>query len=316
MPGISSFLFSIETEQNIEDIKQASLSLMKNTNPETFSVDCRRHNKGFKTNSNEINQIVGQLICDEYKFKVKLKNPEIALNIEICNTKAYIGTEKTQGVGGLPVGSAEKMISLLSGGIDSPVASYMMMKRGVKVTFIHFQNKTQMTRSASKKVEKLVKQLSSIQGQSKLYIIPFEEIQKELIMKVPAKYRMIIYRRFMGRIAEAIARSERINVMITGDSLAQVASQTVPNLLAINDAVNLMVVSPLIGLNKNEIIKVSKQIDTYDISIEPYTDCCSFFIAKNPETKARMSEVEKIEANLDIDSLIKIGFESKILKKF
>lgn len=315
MPGISFFIFSIKTSQSLDMIKNVAIDLFKGVEG-TFKVDTRRHNKSFKLTSSEVNEKIGKNIQEEYKLKVFLNNPDNTLIIEICNNDACIGIERIQGVGGIGIGSAGKMLCMLSGGIDSPVAAYMMMKRGVNVEFIHFQNKTNLTRSTQRKIDELVTQLAVIQSNAKLTIIPFETIQKEIIMAIPAKYRMIIYRRFMTRISERIANESKIKALITGDSLSQVASQTIQNLDVIHASTSMMILSPLIGLNKNEIIKIAKQISTYDISIQPYNDCCSFFIAKNPEIKSRIQEIERLESKLDIEKLIESGIKNKIVKDF
>jgi len=192
-----------------------------------------------------------------------------------------------------------KLICSLSGGIDSPVSSFLMMKCGCKIVFVHILNRTQTGEAVLSKIDKLVKQLSKTQPKSKLYIVPFENIQKQLIMNVPSKLRMIVYRRFMLRIINSIAKREKAQGIVTGDSLGQVASQTLDNLNCIYAASKLPVLSPLIGMDKVEIINIAKKIGTYDHSIIPYPDCCSFMLGKYPETRAEPGEIERIESFIE-----------------
>ncbi|MCD6330629.1 MAG: tRNA 4-thiouridine(8) synthase ThiI [Thermoplasmata archaeon] len=301
--GIKYFSFAKIVPLEMEKIKEVALDMVKKKEG-CFRVETSRSNKSFFLNSMDINQIVGEYIVQKTKRKVSLKNPDVTIFIEICEKEAYIYSEKIQGIGGLPIIPSEKVVCLLSGGIDSAAASFLMMKRGCKVIFIHFFNKTIHSSFVIKKIERLVEMLSSYQLKSKLYIIPFEDIQKEIIKKVPAKQRMIIYRRYMMRIANKIAIKEKANAVVTGDSVAQVASQTLDNLKVIYDVSSLPVLPPLIGFDKEDIIKIAKKIGTYEISIMPYEDCCSFMIAKHPETKAKKREIESLENILDIEELI------------
>jgi tRNA uracil 4-sulfurtransferase len=304
IPGIAYFSFALKCNLDIESLKKETIDFVKNLKFSSFKIDTHRHNKEHKLNSMEFNKILGEVVLNKYKKKVDLKNPDLNLKIEISSKAAYISSKSINGVSGLPTNQKQKVVSMISGGFDSPVASYLMMKRGCSVIYVHFQNKNQMKQAVIGKVVDLVKQLSKFQIKTTLYTIPFEEIQKEIIMKSKAELRMIIYRRFMLKISSKIAQLNDAKFIVVGDSLSQVASQTIENLKATYEASDIHVLSPLIGLNKREIIDISKQIKTYDISKQPYGDCCSYFLPKHPMLKASLGSLKKIESNFDIDSLI------------
>lgn len=209
----------------------------------------------------------------------------------------------------------KKLISLLSGGIDSPVAAYKMMKKGHEVIFIHFHNYTTTSGDVKNKIIDLIKVLSKHQKKTKLYLVPFQETQKEIIKVVPVRYRMIIYRRMMFKIGEKILEKEKAHAFLTGDSLGQVASQTLDNISVIFKATEKIIATPLIGEDKTEIIKTAREIGTYEISIRPYNDCCTFFVAKHPETRAELKTVEEFEKNLKIKKLIKNALKKAEIKE-
>jgi len=309
IPGISNFMFAVSCEKDIEKIKEKTIEFIKlseeNQKRKTFKIEARRADKKFKLKSPEINYTIGEYVLENTELKVDVHNPDMEVVVDIGSKNCFIYSEKIKGVGGLPTGTAGKLVSLISGGIDSPVASFMMMRRGAKIVFVHFKNKTISSGAGDDKIKKLIEMLSHFQGKSKLYIVPFEEFQKEIIAKIPSKNRMIIYRRIMFRLAEIIAKKENAKGFVTGDSLSQVASQTIDNINVIYDAANLPVLAPLIGINKQETIDLSKQINTYETSIIPYQDCCSFLIAKHPETRAKLNEIVEQEKNLEIDRIIK-----------
>ncbi|MDD5253995.1 MAG: tRNA 4-thiouridine(8) synthase ThiI [Candidatus Nanoarchaeia archaeon] len=298
IPGVAYFSFSKISKLDMKDLTEKSLRLLENLKFNSFKVCSRRSNKGFEKNSQEINKILGELIIKSLNKKVEVSKPDLELFVEVGHKEIFIYHEKLKGIGGLPVDSSSNILCSLSGGIDSPVAAYLMMKRGCKVTFVHIFNKT-INQGVLSKINELIERLNKIQLESKLYIVPFEEIQKEIIKRVQSDSRMIIYRRFMMKIINEIAKKEKINVMITGDNLGQVASQTGENLRCIYDSSNLVILTPLIGMNKEEIIEIGKRIGTYEISIKPYSDCCSFMIAKNPKTKARLRDIIKIEEEIE-----------------
>ena len=313
IPGISNFYFAVSEEKELEKINKKTVELLKNylqtendknNKIKTFKIEARRSDKRFKFKSPEINAKAGEYVLENTKLKVDVHQPDLEIVIDIGNKDCFIYFEKTNGIDGLPVGTTGKLISLISGGIDSPVASYMMMKRGAKITFVHFKNKT-INNTGDDKIKSLVKKLSRFQGRSKLYIVPFEEFQKEIIAKIPSKNRMIIYRRIMFKLAEMIAKKENAKGFVTGDSLSQVASQTLDNIGVIYNSANLPIFPPLIGMNKQEIIDLAVKIGTYEASILPYQDCCSFLIARHPETKANLGDILRQEEILEIDEIAK-----------
>ncbi|MFH1588386.1 MAG: tRNA uracil 4-sulfurtransferase ThiI [Candidatus Diapherotrites archaeon] len=315
IPGIANFSFAMEAKLEIKDIEKKCIEILKGKEFNSFKVNASRSNKNFKLNSMELNQKLGEHIINKLNKKVDLHSPELTVFIEVGEKEAFVYCEKFCGVGGLPVGSSGKVISSLSGGIDSPVASFMMMKRGCKVVFAHVFNKSIEGKAVLSKIESLVKELNKIQLNSKLYVIKFEEIQKELIANIPSKYRMIAYRRAMMKLMNLIAEKEKAKAVVTGDNVGQVASQTIENIQCIYEASKLPVLAPLIGFNKEEIIELSKKIKTYGHSILPYPDCCSFMIAKHPETKGRLIDLKKLEEGIpELNELIEKAVKDAEIK--
>ncbi|WP_202320686.1 tRNA uracil 4-sulfurtransferase ThiI [Archaeoglobus neptunius] len=295
IPGIKYFGVGVKTGTDIEEIKKAAIrSLPDEFN--SFKVETSRSNKNFPLNSIEINREVGAYIVERTGKGVNLRNPDVTVWIEVCDREVYVYTRKISGVGGLPVGVAGRVVSLVSGGIDSPVASFMAMKRGCEIVAVHFFNRTMHSPKVREKIKILAEKLAEYQGEVRLYMVPFYEIQLEIIKNVPARLRMIVYRRSMMRMANMIAEMEGCKAVITGDNLSQVASQTLDNLNVIYSASKLAVLPPLIGMDKEEIIEIARKIGTYDISILPYDDCCSFMIARHPETRANLEDVTKYES--------------------
>jgi thiamine biosynthesis protein ThiI len=300
-PGIEYFAFATSSELSIEELKKKAVEVLKENIFSTFKVETRRPNKGFPLTSLQVNKELGAHISKALNKKVSMK-PDITLYVEICEKEALLYTRKFDGVGGLPVGSSGKVVSLLSGGIDSPVASFLTAKRGCEVVFTHFFNRIINPEQALSKIKKIVVTLTRFQPRSKLYIIPFEKLQLEIIRNVPSKYRMIVYRRCMIKIANAVAEREGAKAIVTGDNLGQVASQTIENLNTIYRVSKLPIFSPLIGLNKMEIVELAKRIGTYEYSILPYQDCCSFMISPHPTTHSEPRVVECLEENLPLDA--------------
>lgn len=299
-PGIANFSYALRSKLDLEDIASKTLELI-NISKEfnSFRVITKRSNKNFKMNSQEINKEIGAVVLNKFKNKkVDLENADLDINIEIGEKDVFIYSNKYYGIGGLANKSSGNLLCSLSGGIDSPVAAFMLMKRGCRVIFVHIQNNTLTNNKLEEKIKNLVKKLTRVQASCKLYIVPFSNIQKELILSVSAEYRMIIYRIFMTKILNKIAIKEKAKGIITGDSIGQVASQTIENINCIYNFANVPIFSPLIALNKNQIIDIAKKIGTYNLSIQPYPDCCSFMIAKHPQTKAKLEDVNKILENI------------------
>ncbi len=308
--GVAYFSFGVSTSLDILEISQKAIDLVKNKTFNSFKIETKRGNKSFSYTSMDVNKIVGEKIQAIYKKKVNLSNPDKTIFIEICEKNAFIYDEKHFGISGLPIREDNKVICSLSGGLDSPVSAYMLMKRGCQVVFAHIQNNTQTNKQLEEKITSLVKTLTNIQLKSKLLIIPFSDIQKKIIMFVPSEYRMIVYRRFMMKIIEQLSKKENAFAIVTGDSVGQVASQTLENIGSIYDACSIPIFSPLIGLNKEEIVTISKKIKTYEHSIKPYPDCCSFMVADHPKTKTFVKEIKDVESKIPnkqqlIDNAIK-----------
>lgn len=308
--GIAYFSFAVNCEQDMEEIKKKSFEILEDKEFKTFRVETKRAEKDFYLTSQQINEQVGEYIFEKLnakslKFRVNLKNPDITCFIEIVEKYAFLYLEKVRGLGGLPVGVSGKAMSLLSGGIDSPVASFYGMQRGIKIIFLHFTSFPFTEQASIEKVKKIVKILNKFQFRSKLYLIPFLNIQKEILLKTKAKLRVVLYRRFMFKIAEVLAEKEKIKALITGESVGQVASQTLENIGVIQETIKSLVLRPLIGMDKEDIIKKGKEIGTFDVSILPAQDCCQRFLPKHPETRANLKEVKEEEKKLDVKGLIK-----------
>ncbi|MDQ6986986.1 MAG: tRNA uracil 4-sulfurtransferase ThiI [Mariprofundaceae bacterium] len=307
LPGIRNFSIVHEAELSLEAMQQVAHKAIvadygENISGTPFRVSVKRSNKQFPLKSPEIAYEIGGYLKNKLKLAVNLSHAEIDVRIEIARDAAYIYTRKISGIGGLPVGTSGKGVVLFSGGIDSPVAAFTMMKRGMSAILVHCYNST-INRDFTK-IKNLARQLSLYQGHVKLFLVDLEEFQRHAIAHVPAKYRMIIYKRQMIRAGAKIARDMHAQALVTGDSLGQVASQTLTNIQAIYDASPLPLLSPLIGSDKEEIIALARRIGTFDISIEEYCDICSFLIAKHPETHARRNIVGQLESLLPIDTLI------------
>jgi tRNA uracil 4-sulfurtransferase len=301
--GISSFSFALSVPQTMKGITKGVGTLVVGHLASTFRVVTKRSQKQFPKTSPEINKEVGQYLTDTCGKTIDYVDAEATVFLEIVEKYAFVYVEKFPGPGGLPVGASGKMVVLLSGGIDSPVAAWYMMKRGCQPVYVHFHSHPYTNVASQDKVKKLVRVLQEYAPQTKLYFVPFINIQKQIMTHTDKQYRVILYRRYMMRIAEKISRKENAPVMVTGENLAQVASQTSKNLAAIEEAISLPVLRPLIGFDKQDIIEQAKHIGTYDISIEPHEDCCSLFIPKHPATKSDVKTLEIMEKKID-NSLI------------
>lgn len=308
--GIENFAFAHKTSQKIDEIASDVLGKIKGLKFGTFVVRCQRGNKALPYKSIDVEREVGAyLLKNGISAKVKLKDPELSVYIELFDNSAIFYFEKNQGLHGMPSGTSGKVVSLLSSGFDSPVASFQMMKRGAKCVFVHFHSYPHVSRASLDNVADIVKILEKYQGKSKIYFVPFADIQKEIMMKAPAPLRVILYRRYMIRIAEMIARRERADALVTGESLAQVASQTLKNMSVISQAAALPILRPLVGFDKKDIINVSRGLGFYDICSRPYDDCCSLFTPKNPATSARLDDVLKVEEGLFMDDFLQDAFK-------
>ena len=308
--GMSTAHLVVKTNLEFDSINNTALSLVENADFKTFRISTKRQNKLFKYTSVKINQKIGHTIQSALNKKVNLNNPDLNLKIEIVNNNAFIGYKSIMGYGGLPTASNENAISLLSSGIDSPVASFEMIKRGVNLFYLHFHSVPATNVQSINNVKKIATKLSEYQINLDLYLAPLLDIQQKIMDKSPSKYWIIFFRRSMLKISNLLALETNSKALVTGDNVGQVASQTLSNLLCISDAINIPILRPLAGLNKIDIINRAQTIGTYDISIKPYQDCCSFFIPDNPAIHAKLNIIKKIEKNLDLDDL-----ESKCFEK-
>lgn len=304
--GIAWFSFCYSCESDIKKITEKTLELIKEhaRKKPTFKVIVQRADKSFPLTSLEVAKRVGDEVVKKFKLRAKMRKPKLSIFIEITKKKSFIYFKKVKGLYGMPVGSSGKVCSLISGGIDSPVSSWFMLKRGCEIIYIHFHPFIKNEMAINSKVRKLIETLNEFNRKSEVYFIPFYPIQKALLKEVPPKFRILIFRRFMVRIAEKIAKEKGAYAIVTGESLGQVSSQTVQNLNVIEEATKLPILRPLIGLDKQEIIDIAKKIGTYKISILPYQDCCSLLIAKHPATRAKIDEIKKIEKKIGINKII------------
>lgn len=315
--GIAAYSRALQVKKDMNTILENTPSYLAEQLKavKTFKVEGKRADKKFPFKSPEIAAEVGGAILSKFPhLKVDVKNPDILVTIEIREKFAFIRGNQTKGAGGMPTGTAGKSAILISGGIDSPVAAYMMAKRGLVLNAIHFASPPYTSPQSEEKVHNLLRQVSRYCGNITLFTVGFTEIQEEIRDKCPEELFTLIMRRFMMRISQRIAQREDCKALITGESLGQVASQTL-NALACTDAVVKMpVFRPVIGLDKEEIIKISRQIDTFNISIEPYEDCCTVFTPKHPKTKPQISIIENAEKALDVEALVERAVENTTIK--
>lgn len=310
--GIVAINPAKSTELSMEAIGSAALEVVINTDfkGKTFKVETRRPNKSFPFKSPEISRKIGAHILKNLDghLKVDVHNPQIQVNIEVRD-KAYVYCEEIKGPGGLPVGCNGKAVLMLSGGIDSPVAGYMIAKRGVQIEPVYFHSFPFTSDRAKEKVIDLCKVLVPYIGSIKLHVVNFTEVLKELGERGKDEYITLLMRRMMVRVSQEIAQKVRAKALITGESLGQVASQTIEALNSTSEVAKMSIFRPLIGFDKREIVEIAKQIGTYEISIKPYADCCTIFVPEHPKTRPAISNVHKVEEVFDIDKLVKKALE-------
>lgn len=316
--GISSISPTIHVDPDIEVIKERSLELIRQMNPQprTFRVVTRRADKRYPIPSMEVNRMVGTHILRALPaIKVDVHEPEAIVNVEIRTEGTYVSCETIPGPGGLPVGVSGKVLLLLSGGIDSPVAGWKMMKRGVTLEAIHFHSYPYTSERSLQKVRDLAQKLTKWGGTIRLHVVPFTEIQTAIRDNCPEDYLITIMRRFMMRISEKVAANTKALALATGESLGQVASQTLESMDTINKVISIPMLRPLIGMDKIEITEISRKIDTYELSILPYEDCCTIFTPKNPVTRPKPRLAEKFETALDVDALVENAVNGTVIEE-
>ena len=304
--GIHSIVVCYQVNTNIDNIKNSVLEIAKDLSFNTFKVETKRSDKNFPIKSMEFNNIIGGLLLKNIDdIKVDVHNPDYTLKIEIRNDYTYIYSKEIEGAGGYPVGVAGKGILMLSGGIDSPVAGYMAMKRGIKIECLYFESPPHTSELAKKKVKDLVKELSKYQPNIKLHIINFTNIQENIYKNINPDYMITIMRRMMYRIGEEMIKKTNSYILINGESVGQVASQTLPSMCVINQVTNVPIIRPVACLDKLEIIEIAKKIGTYEISILPYEDCCTIFLPKHPVIHPSLEKCLEYEKNIAYPEMIK-----------
>lgn len=303
LPGVSSVSPACRTEPTLEDLCRRAAELARH-HTGTFKVNAKRGDKALPFRTRDMNVQIGAAIHAATGRAVRMEDPDVVYRVEVDQKRGYVHDRHVQGPGGLPVGSSGKVVALLSGGIDSPVASHRMMVRGCTVIGLHLWNRSFSGEGVRDKVLDLGRALAVFQGRFRLHFVPFEDIQQELIAMAPAPLRMLLYRRAMLRVANHVRRLEKAGATITGDAVGQVASQTLSNLAAVYDAGTPPILSPLCGALKRDIVDAAREIGTYEISIRPGDDCCGLLVAKHPATSSRVEELRAIEAQCDLDARI------------
>ncbi len=314
--GVANFSIVERTDRDIDALRGGILASLNGNPFESFRIETQRGDKTFPLTSPEINRQLGAAVKEQTGARVDLMNAEFTVTVEVLPRDAFFGFNKLPGAGGLPVGASGRVVALISGGFDSPVAAYRMMQRGCRVIFVHFHSAPYQDKTSQEKVRELVSLLTRHQFQSRLYMVAFGEIQRQIVAAVARPLRVVLYRRMMLRIAEAIARKEKAKALVTGESLGQVASQTLDNMAVIQQAARLPILRPLVGMDKQEIVDQSRRIGTFDISSVPDQDCCQLFVPKHPATKARFHEVEADEAKLDVKQLLCYGLDNSSDEEF
>jgi len=303
--GVANYSLAVRTERNIDDIIETAVAMSQQRPFASFAVRARRGDKTFPLSSPEINQMVGSAIQGtRADARVDLDRPDLEIHIEVLRDEVFISANRIPGVGGLPVGSGGTVVGLLSGGIDSPVAAWRMMRRGCRVELVHFHGAPFQDRSSRDKVVELARLLARYQMCSRLHLVAFGDVQSQIVAAVQRPYRVVLYRRMMMRIAEAIAHTVGAEGLVTGESLGQVASQTLTNLATVGEVTTLPLLRPLVGMDKQEISDQARAIDTFDVSILPDQDCCQLFMPRHPSTRVRSENAQAAEAALDIPALV------------
>jgi thiamine biosynthesis protein ThiI len=314
--GVASAALAYRVVSTVEAMKAVIAGLVEGRTFASFRISARRAFKTYPMTSVELNRELGAFVLERVATKVDLRQPELEIHVEVMPAETFVYVDPEPGPGGLPVGASGTVAALLSGGIDSPVAAWRMMKRGCRVVFVHFHSVPYLPPTSQGKARALVTQLTEWQYDSTLILVPFGEIQREVVLTVPPPARVVIYRRLMVRIAEALARKHGALALTTGESLGQVASQTLSNIARIDEAATMPILRPLIGMDKLEITGEARRLGTFDISIEPDADCCTLFVPKHPATRMSEHEVGAVEARLEIARLVSAGCDGASVEVF
>jgi thiamine biosynthesis protein ThiI len=315
--GLSSFSPAVSSPADIDSLVATALDLAREAPFESFRVRARRGHSSFPESSQRVNEVVGQAIKDATGARVDLSHGEWTCHIELVQNRAFLYANRLPGPGGLPAGTAGRVVALLSGGIDSPVAIWELAKRGAAVTAVHFHGQPFSDPSSARQAARLAEHLAPWVRDIDLWLVPFGDVQAEIVTVAPAELRTVLYRRFMMRIAEALALNVGAEALVTGESLGQVASQTLPNMRAIDAVVEtLPVLRPLVGRDKIEIEAIARRVGTYEISIDPHQDCCVLFAPRQAATRARLPELEAAEAALDVPALVEKALANVEVRTF
>jgi thiamine biosynthesis protein ThiI len=316
IPGIGNFSRGYETRADLDHLGDEILARLDPRAVPSFRVSARRVDKRFPIPSPDIERAIGKRVQDRTGWRVDLAHPALVIRVEVLTTNAFFSFDRERGTGGLPVGTGGKVLALLSGGIDSPVAAWRLIRRGCRASFVHFHSYPILSRTSQDKARDLVRQLTRSQLRSRLYLVPFGGIQQRIVLGVPPPLRVVIYRRLMVRIAERIAERAGAHALVTGDAVGQVASQTVDNLSVVGRVATLPILRPLVGMDKEEITTDAKRIGTYQTSIVEDEDCCTLFTPRFPATRASLAEVERAEGALDISELVASGLDGVVVEDF
>ena len=316
MFGLANFSLAHRVRLDLDAIGDALVNDLPTEPVESFRIAVRRADKRFATPSPEVERILGRRVQEARGWKVNLSEPGMRIGVELLQKEAFYYFGKIAGPGGMPIGTAGRVVALLSGGIDSPVAAWRMMKRGCTATFVHFHSYPFLERASQDKARELAQILTRYQLRSKLYLVPFGELQRQITLSVPGPLRVIVYRRMMLRIAERIARDRSAHALVTGDVLGQVASQTIENLTTIEGAATLPVFRPLIGMDKTEITTQAEKLGTYPVSIIPDQDCCTLFTPRHPATSATNKEIAEVEKALPVAEMVDSAADAAVVEGF
>ena len=314
--GVTSVTLAYRAPSTLDAMKALLRRLLEGRAFASFRITARRAFKTYPMTSVDLNRALGAFVLERVSTRVDLEHAEQVIHVEVLPAETYISLDRVEGPGGLPVGSSGTVAALLSGGIDSPVAAWRMMKRGCRVLFVHFHSVPYLPATSQAKARALVERLTAWQYASRLHLVPFGEIQREVVLSVPPPLRVVVYRRLMLRITQELARRAGALALATGESLGQVASQTLENIACIDEAASLPVLRPLIGMDKLEITTAAQQIGTFEISIEPDADCCTLFTPRHPATRATLDEIRAAEVVLNLDRLVAAGADGAVLETF
>lgn len=312
-----AYAMRVTRHRSLEEAAAGIAQAIREQQPATFRITAKRRDKRFALNSDQVNQQLGKAVQDATGVRVRLNGAELEAHVLVMGDGEFlVGTRKQKAIGGLPVGTAGRVVQLLSGGIDSPVAAWRMMRRGCRVDFVHFHSYPRVDRATIEKAEELVERLTRWQYRSRLFLVPLIDIQTAVRLQAPEKLRVLLYRRFMVRLAQKVAFRHRGRALVTGESVGQVASQTLQNIAAVDAVAQMPIFRPLCGMDKQEIIEQAQQIGTFEVSIQPDQDCCQLFLPRHPTVASSDEECAEAEKALDVDGLVKEAISRMEILRF